>query len=43
MLVLSMLLTVIKSPVLCIQYLRAKAIAKKMLLNGYEPELSCAE
>jgi GT2 family glycosyltransferase len=39
MLVLSMLLTVIKSPVLYIQYLRAAAIAKKMLQNGYEPEL----
>ena len=39
MLVLSMLLTVIKSPVLYIQYLRAKAIAKKMLHSGYEPEL----
>jgi len=38
MLVLSMLLTVIKSPLLCVQYLRAAAIAKKMLQNGYEPE-----
>jgi len=39
MLVLSILLTAVKSPVLYIQYLCAKAIAKKMLLSGYEPEL----
>jgi glycosyltransferase involved in cell wall biosynthesis len=39
MLLLSMLLTVIKSPFLYIQYLRAASIAKKMLESGYQPEL----
>lgn len=39
MLLLSMLLTIIKSPLLYIQYLRAASIAKKMLESGYQPEL----
>lgn len=39
MLMLSVLLTVIKSPVLYIQYRRSLRVAKKMLSNAYTPEL----
>lgn len=39
MLAWSMMLTIIKAPVLYIQYLRSLTIAKKMLSNNYEPEI----
>ena len=39
MLVLSVLLTVIKSPLLYIQYRRSLSIAKQMLSNNYSPEI----
>jgi len=39
MLILSVLLTILKSPLLFIQYRRAYSIAKKMLTNDYKPEM----
>lgn len=39
MIVLSALLTIIKSPVLYVQYLRSKSVANKMLASGYKPEI----
>ncbi|CAN5732574.1 hypothetical protein BH10BAC2_BH10BAC2_16210 [soil metagenome] len=39
MLMLSVLLTIIKSPLLYIQYRRALYVAKQMLSNQYKPEL----
>ncbi|MBG9377153.1 glycosyltransferase family 2 protein [Panacibacter sp. DH6] len=39
MLLLSVLLSVLKSPVLYIQYLRARSIAGQMLTAGYSPEI----
>ena len=42
MLMLSVFLTLIKSPMLLIQYYRSKKIAEKMLVSGYMPEsLGC--
>lgn len=39
MILLSVMLTIIKSPVLYFQYLRAATIAKKMLASNYQPEI----
>ena len=39
MLLLSVFLSVIKSPVLYIQYARARSLAQKMLTSGYTPEI----
>ena len=39
MLFLSVMLTIIKSPLLLIQYLRSQRIANRMLRNNYTPEL----
>ena len=38
MLMISVLLTIVKSPLLLIQYSRSLAIAKQMLNNNYQPE-----
>jgi len=39
MLLLSVLLTIVKSPLLLIQYYRSNRIAQRMLSNNYKPEL----
>jgi hypothetical protein len=39
MLVLSVLLTLVKSPLLYVQYMRSLHIAKQMMNNNYKPEL----
>ncbi len=39
MLLFSIMLTIIKSPILFVQYLKSKIIAEKMLSNNYMPEI----